>query len=93
MNMIGVRAVSDVSLYAKLDPHSRKAFELRKAFKLKQYSEHATAAAKTWGAVNEWYASSRSFDDFVTEARQGTHFHNGRMANLGGFMSTSCVRL
>lgn len=92
MNMMGVRAVSDVSLYNKLNPYSRKAFEIRKAFKMKQYSGHAMPATKTWGAVTEWHASSKSFDDFVTEARTGVHFHQGRVAELGGFMTTSCVR-
>jgi len=97
INMKGVRGTSDVSLYGQFDPFSKKAFDVRRDFKVRQLRETASPALKTWHAVNSWYASSKSFDDFITEAKTGTRvpgwtgtrFPQHRVQNMGGQLATS----
>jgi hypothetical protein len=85
VNLKGVRANSHVSLYERdFQPYSKRAFEARKNFKLQLLRDARSPAAKTWRAVNSWYASSKSWDDFLPLAKEGIRFHEHRNQNIGG---------
>lgn len=71
----GVRSISDISRYSTaVDPYSRRAFEARKAFKLKKHAAHHSPASKTWGAVYSWVASEKDFEDWHSSAKAGAKY-------------------
>jgi len=89
LGLMGVRSTSDVTLFTQFNPYGKHAFDVRAAFKLKQARGHEHTGAKTWNAVGEWYASSKSFDDYVADAKEGKKFASYRTHNIGGQLANS----
>eukprot|EP00929_Paragymnodinium_shiwhaense_P059706 TRINITY_DN29889_c0_g1_i1.p1 TRINITY_DN29889_c0_g1~~TRINITY_DN29889_c0_g1_i1.p1 ORF type:complete len:245 (+),score=64.05 TRINITY_DN29889_c0_g1_i1:98-832(+) len=71
----GVSSLSDVRRYtSNVDPFSRRAWEVREAYKLMRASQHSAAAQQTWGALHSWAASEKPFDEWQSQVKKGAKF-------------------
>jgi len=68
----GVKSTSDISRYCKdIDPHSRKNWAVREAFKTMRSQEHARTSSATWGALRSWYSTDKPLNEWYASATHG----------------------
>mmetsp|Transcript_13753 Transcript_13753/g.34884 ORF Transcript_13753/g.34884 Transcript_13753/m.34884 type:complete len:160 (+) Transcript_13753:1-480(+) len=66
----GVQSTSDIARYTKdIDPYSRKAWEIREAFKTMRSGQHASTATNTWSALHKWCASEKPIDQWYMSTK------------------------
>jgi hypothetical protein len=71
----GVKSTSDIARFTSgIEPHSRRNWEVRGAFKLMRAEQHSATVTKTWSALQSWCASERPFDQWYANAKKGVKY-------------------
>merc|ERR1712129_241682 len=67
----GVQSSSDINRHLKdVDPHSRKAWEIRQAHKRTQTLQHTANAASVWHALHDWQKSEKPLNSWYSATRR-----------------------